>query len=110
MRKRPGKHERMNAKRNAFQVERASIIAANLSSPRAARPSYDAPVGFRSSVLSRDKLKASSHSIGFVGPRGYGTPKDTVGRNEAKGGMGYSVSTRDHARAKELAAMVKVPD
>lgn len=81
-RNRPGKRERLNAKRDAFQRERASIMARNAMEPKPERPIYGAPKGLRNSVLARDSLKSASHDIGFVGPRGYHTPSDAVSRNE----------------------------
>lgn len=110
-RNRPGKREREAAKRDAFQRERAAIVAANLAAPKPERPLYGAPKGFRNSTLARDNLKAASHDIGFVGPRGYYTPRDTVSKREADGG-GLAPRVRNGAEreaARKLASMVKVP-
>lgn len=99
-RNRPGKRERETAKRNAFQAKRAAIMAHNretgdvrerivwrgtkaaVIAAKAERPLYDAPKGFRGSVIARDNLRSASHDIGFVGPRGFVTPKDMVSRQE----------------------------
>ena len=77
-RNRPGKRERQEAKRNAFQEARASIIRANLEAPRPAKPVPCGPKGLRSSTASVDRLKGGSHNVGFVGPRGFKTPRDLV--------------------------------
>lgn len=108
MRKRPGKRERVAAKRNAFQAERARIVAANLASPLPERPTFGAPRGLRNSVLARDNLKSASHDIGFVGPRGYHTPRDTVSKREQAPGLmaGYTTAA-ERKRARELSDMVK---
>lgn len=122
MRNRPGKRERMRA----AKAERMGIIAANLASPKAERPvkpsrdvvavlkacgasdRYVAPKGFRSSIANRDNLREKSHDIGFVGPRGYHTPKDTLSKREKQPGKlaGYT-TTQERNRARELSDMVK---
>lgn len=110
-RNRPGKRERLNAKRDAFQRDRAEKVAANMREAKPERPMYGAPKGFRASIASRDNLKSRSHDIGFVGPRGYHTPKDTVSKREREGGL-LAPSRRDQSerqRALELAALVKIP-
>lgn len=81
-RKRMGKRQRIEAKRNAFQAERASIIAANLAAPKPLKPLACGPQGFKASTVARDSLQGSSHNIGFVGPRGYHTPHDTLSKAE----------------------------
>lgn len=112
MRKRMGKREREAAKRDAFQKVRAKVIADNLSQPRASRDmmlgvsTFDeqanayvkvmrpakavpkAPKGLSStSTAGRDRLKGASSNVGFVGPRGYHTPKDHVSKAEQTPGM-----------------------
>lgn len=108
-RNRPGKRERHNAKRDTFQRERAAIMARNASEPREARPMYGAPKGLRNSVLARDSLKNASHDIGFVGPRGYHTPTDKVGKREAEPGLLASSrrSGQERQEALALAAIVR---
>lgn len=86
-RKRMGKRQRIEAKRNAFQAERASIIAANLAAPKVSKPVACGPKGFRSSTASVTALKGRSHDIGFVGPRGYHTPRDTLSKAEQRPGL-----------------------
>ena len=81
-RNRPGKRERQNATRDAFQRERAAIMARNAQEAKPERPVYGGPKGLRNSVLARDSLKSASHDIGFIGPRGYHTPSDKVSRAE----------------------------
>lgn len=87
MRKRMGKRQRAEAKRNAFQAERASIIARNLEAPKPERPLYGAPRGFKASTASITALKGRSHDIGFVAPRGFYTPKDTLSKAERTPGL-----------------------
>lgn len=109
-RNRPGKRERINAKRDAFQRERASIMARNALEPKPERPMYGAPKGLRNSVLARDSLKGASHDIGFVGPRGYHTPSDKVGKREAAPGLLASSrrSAKERQEALALAATVSL--
>jgi len=108
-RNRPGKRERLANARNAFQTERNAIIAANLREARPDRPVYGGPKGLRNSVLARDNLKSASHDIGFIGPRGYHTPTDKVGKREAAPGMLASRRTaKDRAEALALAATVNL--
>jgi len=109
-RNRPGKRERMNAKRDAFQRERAAIMARNALEPKPERPLYGAPKGLRNSVLARDSLKSASHDIGFVGPRGYHTPTDKVGKKEAQPGLLASSrrSAQERQEALALAASVNL--
>ena len=109
-RNRPGKRERANAKREAFQAERASIMRRNALEPKPERPVYGAPKGLRNSVLARDNLKSASHDIGFVGPRNFHTPTDKVGRKEAAPGL-LASSRRSQSERQEalaLAASVKM--
>lgn len=103
-RNRPGKRERLNAKRDAFQRDRAAIMARNASEPREARPMYGAPKGLRNSVLARDSLKSASHDIGFIGPRGYHTPTDKVGKREAERGL-LASSRRTQSERQEALAL-----
>ena len=83
MRKRQGKRERTAKARSAFMLERQAIMAENAKAPKVERPLYGAPKGFASaSTAGRDRLKGASCHVGFVGPRGYHTPKDHVSRAE----------------------------
>jgi len=109
-RNRPGKRERINAKRDAFQRERASIMARNALEPKPERPMYGAPKGLRNSVLARDSLKSASHDIGFVGPRGYHTPSDKVSKREMVKGLLASPrrSAKEREEALAMAAMVRL--
>lgn len=111
MRKRMGKRQRAEAKRNAFQAERASIIARNLDAPKPERPLYGAPQGFKASTASINALKGRSHDIGFVAPRGFYTPKDTLSRAEREGGWSAPrVRTQaEREAALAMAATVRVP-
>lgn len=108
-RKRMGKRQRAEAKRNAFQAERASIIAANLAAPKPAKSVPFGPRGIRSSTVARDNLKAASHDIGFVAPRGYYTPKDTLSKAERTPGMlaPRRREAGEREAAKAMAATVK---
>lgn len=110
MRNRPGKRERMRA----AKAERMAVIQGNLSQPKPERPMYGAPVGFRSSMANRDTLKSKSHDIGFVAPRGFYTPSDTVPKDSVKWkreNVGAIVPNRRGAGEREeamrLAAIVK---
>lgn len=130
-RNRPGKREREAAKRQAFQAERASIIARNLEAPKPERPikpsrfavtaleacgasRHGAPKGYgAASTVARDRLQGRSAHVGFVAPRGFVTPKDLVAplkRDEVR--LGRIAGRRTQAEreaAKALAATVKVP-
>lgn len=108
-RNRPGKRERQNAKRDAFMRERAAIMARNAQEPKPERPLYGAPKGYRASIANRDNLRSHSHDIGFVGPRGFKSPKDLVSREETRPGL-LAPNHRDQAereRALALAALAK---
>lgn len=103
-RNRPGKRERQNATRDAFQRERAAIMARNAQEAKPERPVYGGPKGLRNSVLARDSLKSASHDIGFIGPRGYHTPTDKVGKREAEKGL-LASSRRTMAERQEALAL-----
>lgn len=103
-RNRPGKRERQNAKRDAFQRDRAAIMARNAQEAKPSRPVFGGPKGLRNSVLSRDSLKATSHDIGFIGPRGYHTPTDKVGKREAEKGL-LAPNRRTQAERQEALAL-----
>lgn len=121
-RNRPGKRERQNATRDAFQRERAAIMARNAQEAKPERPvkpsrgavallgaagastRYVAPKGLRNSVLARDSLKSASHDIGFIGPRGYHTPTDKVGKREAEKGL-LASSRRTMAERQDALAL-----
>lgn len=103
-RNRPGKRERQNADRDAFQRDRAAIMARNASEAKPARPVFGGPKGLRNSVLARDSLKSASHDIGFVGPRGYHTPTDKVGKREAEKGL-LAPSRRNAQERQEALAL-----
>ena len=120
-RNRPGKRERLNAARDAFQRDRAAIMARNALEPKPVKPvrvhrdcitaltlmgagRYAAPKGLRNSVLARDSLKSASHDIGFVGPRGYHTPTDKVGKREAEKGL-LAPSRRTMAERQDALAL-----
>lgn len=113
-RNRPGKREREAAKRNAFQAERASIIARNLEAPKPERTLYGAPKGYgAASTVARDRLQGRSAHVGFVAPRGFVTPKDLVAplkRDEVR--LARIAGRRTQAEreaALAMAATVKVP-
>lgn len=103
-RNRPGKRERMNAKRG----ERKAIMYANAQEAKAAKPTPCGPQGFRASITSRDNLRSHSHDIGFVGPRGFHTPKDTLSRAEKTAGLlaGPRRTSQERQEALALAASV----
>lgn len=103
-RNRPGKRERQNATRDAFQRERAAIMARNAQEAKPARPVFGGPKGLRNSVLARDSLKSASHDIGFIGPRGYHTPTDKVGKREAEKGL-LAPSRRTMAERQDALAL-----
>jgi hypothetical protein len=108
-RNRPGKRERLEAKRNAFQEARAAIIKANLEGSRPSRPVAGSPRGFGNSTLARDNLKAGSHNTGFIGPRGFKTPRDMIQplkRDEISHGiLAGPRSQREREAALALAAL-----
>ena len=104
MRKRMGKRQRAETKRNAFQAERASIIARNLGAPKPPRKVAEGPQGFRSSTAAIDNLKGRSCNVGFVGPRGFHTPKDTLSRAELAGGLS-AARVRTQAEREEAQSM-----
>jgi len=85
-RKRPGKIERLQAKRNA-------LIQANLSSattePNDLAAKTVKALGPKASRggSSRDRLKAGSYGVGFQGPRGFNSPKDYVTKREQTPGL-----------------------
>jgi hypothetical protein len=83
-RNRPGKRERLNAARDAFQRDRAAIMAANAweQRPEPLATRGVGPMGFRQSITARDNLRGASHTQTFAGPRGFHTPKDTLSRAE----------------------------
>ena len=113
-RNRPGKREREAAKRDAFQAERAAIIARNLEAPRPAKPLYGAPRGYgMASTVARDRLQGRSAHVGFVAPRGFVTPKDLIAplkRDEVRTARIAGPRTQaEREVAKTLAAMVRVP-
>ena len=103
-RNRPGKRERQNAARDAFQRDRAAIMARNALEAKPARPVFGGPKGLRNSVLARDSLKSASHDIGFIGPRGYHTPTDKVGKREAEKGL-LAPSRRTMAERQDALAL-----
>lgn len=80
-RKRPGKIERLQAKRNA-------LVQANLSStklePNDLAAKLTKALGPKSDRggSSRERLKAGSYGAGFQGPRGFNSPKDHVTKRE----------------------------
>jgi len=124
-RNRPGKRERQNATRDAFQRERAAIMARNALEAKPVKSvrvhpdcvkaltlmgagRYVAPKGLRNSVLARDSLKSASHDIGFIGPRGYHTPTDKVGKREAEKGLLASSRRTQTERQEALALAASV--
>lgn len=80
-RKRPGKIERLQAKRNA-------LVQANLSSakqePNDLAAKLTKALGPKSDRggSSRERLKGGSYGVGFQGPRGFNSPKDYVTKRE----------------------------
>ena len=85
-RKRPGKIERLQAKRNA-------LVQANLSStklePNDLAAKLTKALGPKASRggSSRDRLKAGSYGVGFRGPRGFNSPRDHVTKREQTPGL-----------------------
>lgn len=103
-RNRPGRRERQRE----AKAERMALVEANLSRPKVERPMYGAPKGLGNSTLARKVLQSHSHDIGFVGPRGYHTPKDLVSKREKEPGMMAPRFTtqRDREEARKLAASI----
>lgn len=85
-RSRPGRIERLQAKRNA-------LVQANLSStqqePNDLAAKLTKALGPKASRggSSRDRLKAGSYGVGFQGPRGFNSPKGLVSKREQTPGL-----------------------
>lgn len=111
MRNRPGKRERQRA----AKADRMAIVSANVQAgTKVERPLFGAPRGFTSSLANRDTLKAKSHDIGFVGPRGFYTPSETTPKDSIKyrrENTGAIVSNRrqpgERDEAVALASIIK---
>lgn len=94
-RNRPGKAERLQAKRQALLTANLSSIAADkLNTPNDLASKMSKAVGpsrfdkaLRQSGTGRDRLKLGSYGVGFQGPRGFASPKGLVSRAEQTPGM-----------------------
>ena len=81
---RKGKRERVIATRQSIITQNQALLDAAKDAPKRV---VCGPQGF--SKASRDdkgRLKGRSSHVGFVGPRGFFTPKDYVHKNEATPG------------------------
>lgn len=91
----------------ANRTEHSATVAANLSSKpkpltqaeRLARAVGPARYDAKPASTSRERLKGGSYGVGFQGPRGYGTPKGLVGKEEGNGQKLVSQAARPTPQA-----------
>lgn len=85
-RTRPGKIERLQAKRNAIVQANLSSVTAEPNDLAAKTVKALGPKASRGGS-SRDRLKAGSYGVGFQGPRGFNSPRDLVTKREQEPGL-----------------------
>lgn len=110
-RKRPGKREREAAKRAAIEATVRETVRANMKAAKPPKAVPFGPRGLGNSTLARDTLKRNCHDMGFVGPRGFKTPRDIVPalrKGEVRvGGLAGKRTQAERERAQTLANLVR---